>query len=63
MQNERLRKHYAEPIILSNSPIRKISETYGINDPYYFSRLFKKVMGLSPLQYRKANQMYLPNAK
>jgi len=26
----------------------------GYDDPYYFSRLFKKVMGLSPSQYRQS---------
>ena len=25
----------------------------GIDDPYYFSRLFTKVMGISPAEYRK----------
>jgi len=46
----------AKDIFFSNLSIRKIGESYGISDPYYFSRLFKKVMGLSPLQYRKKLQ-------
>ncbi|MDE5627735.1 MAG: AraC family transcriptional regulator, partial [Candidatus Amulumruptor sp.] len=25
----------------------------GISDPYYFSRLFTSVMGVSPTEYRK----------
>ena len=33
--------------------IKEISDTLGIDDHYYFSRLFKKLMGISPLQYRK----------
>ena len=36
--------------------IREIATTLGYIDPYYFSRLFKKVMGLSPRAYRKTNQ-------
>jgi len=32
--------------------ISEIGESLGFTDPYYFSRLFKKVMGLSPRAYR-----------
>lgn len=35
-----------------NLPIKNIAENVGYNDPYYFSRLFKKVVGMSPKQYR-----------
>jgi AraC-like DNA-binding protein len=33
-------------------PISEIGELVGFFDPYYFSRLFKKTMGLSPRAYR-----------
>jgi AraC-like DNA-binding protein/mannose-6-phosphate isomerase-like protein (cupin superfamily) len=33
--------------------IKEISYKLGINDPYYFSRLFSNVMGQSPLEFRK----------
>lgn len=33
--------------------IRDIAERLGYDDPYYFSRLFKKVQGDSPSAYRK----------
>jgi AraC-like DNA-binding protein len=33
--------------------IKEISYKLGISDPYYFSRLFSNVMGLSPLEFRK----------
>lgn len=36
----------------SNLPIKTIAENLGYSDPYYFSRLFKKVVGISPKQYR-----------
>jgi YesN/AraC family two-component response regulator len=33
--------------------INEISAKLGIDDPYYFSRLFTKIMGVSPVDYRK----------
>ncbi len=33
--------------------VKEISFALGYNDPLYFSRLFKKTMSMSPLQYRK----------
>jgi AraC-like DNA-binding protein len=32
--------------------IKKVAYAIGYNDPYYFSRIFKKFMGVSPEQYR-----------
>ncbi len=32
--------------------INQISSKLGLSDPYYFSRMFTKVMGLSPKEYR-----------
>ena len=32
--------------------INQISGKLGISDPYYFSRMFTKIMGVSPKQYR-----------
>lgn len=34
--------------------IKRIAEELGYDDPYYFSRLFKKFMGISPEQYKMA---------
>ena len=41
--------------LLDNSAdsIRQISQQLGFEDPYYFSRLFKKTMGMSPQFYRQ----------
>jgi AraC-like DNA-binding protein len=36
----------------SSRTIKEISENLGYADPYYFSRLFKKSVGMSPKQYR-----------
>ncbi|GJM64438.1 AraC family transcriptional regulator [Persicobacter diffluens] len=33
--------------------IKEISNKVGFEDPFYFSRVFKNVMGLSPKEYRK----------
>jgi AraC-like DNA-binding protein len=38
----------------SSATIKSIAESLGYNDPYYFSRLFKKIIGLSPAQYRQS---------
>jgi AraC-like DNA-binding protein len=43
----------ARDVYFSNAPIKDIAETYGIEDPYYFSRLFKKIMGMAPVRYRR----------
>ena len=36
----------------SDTKIKKIAHTIGYDDPYYFSRLFKKYLNISPDQYR-----------
>lgn len=37
----------------SNLRINEVASQLGMDDPFYFSRLFRKQMGLSPAQYRK----------
>jgi AraC-like DNA-binding protein len=39
-------------LYFSTLPVKDIALSHGIEDPYYFSRLFKKIMGVSPLKYR-----------
>lgn len=34
--------------------VKEIADKLGIEDPYYFSRLFTKLMGMSPNQYRSS---------
>jgi AraC-like DNA-binding protein len=41
-------------LILHNMNINEISNKLGFEDSNYFSKLFKKKTGLSPLQYRKS---------
>lgn len=38
----------------TNNPIKTISKSVGYEDPYYFSRLFKQTLGISPSQYRQS---------
>jgi len=42
-----------EQLLDSTKPIKQIAYESGFSDPYYFSRLFKKYEGLSPLLFRK----------
>lgn len=37
---------------LSDRPVKIVALETGYSDPYYFSRVFKKAMGLSPEKYR-----------
>ncbi|MDH6364285.1 AraC family transcriptional regulator of arabinose operon [Enterococcus sp. PF1-24] len=41
---------------LSHLKVYEISKKVGYQDPYYFSRIFKKLMGISPKEYRSKNQ-------
>ena len=36
----------------TNLQIKEIAYKLGITDPYYFSRFFSNIMGMSPLEYR-----------
>lgn len=45
-------KHACELIDRTNLSIKEVANQLGYDDPYYFSRLFKKIMGLSPKAYR-----------
>lgn len=42
----------AQMLSLTELTIKEIACSLGIFDPYYFSRQFKKIMGVSPTQYR-----------
>lgn len=41
---------------LTSLDVQEISKELGYRDPYYFSRCFKKVMGQSPLHYRREHR-------
>jgi AraC-like DNA-binding protein len=44
----------AQDIYFSTLPVKDIATSYGIEDPYYFSRLFKKIIGISPKNLRNS---------
>ena len=39
----------------TTSPIRLVGEAVGYDDAYYFSRLFKRIIGITPRDYRRAH--------
>jgi len=39
-------------LYFTNMNIKEICNKIGFDDPYYFSRMFKKMMGSSPAKYR-----------
>ncbi|WP_168735805.1 helix-turn-helix domain-containing protein [Cohnella fermenti] len=50
---QELRVKRAEHLLVhTKKTVREIAETVGYSDPFYFSRLFKKVTGLPPQAYR-----------
>ncbi len=46
--------HYLES---TDAPVSVIAEQLGYEDPFYFSRLFKKTVGCSPQAYRNGNPL------
>lgn len=46
-------KKACELLDTTNMKITQISGKVGIDDPLYFSRIFKKIVGISPKQYRE----------
>jgi AraC-like DNA-binding protein len=38
---------------LTDQSIKEVGRSVGMQDPYYFSRVFHKIMGLSPSEYRE----------
>ena len=42
-------------LLFSDMPVKEMASLLGVDDPYYFSRMFSRLMGTSPTQYRKRN--------
>lgn len=45
-------QHACQLLDTTQEPVKRIANRVGYNDPHYFSRLFKRVIGISPQQYR-----------
>lgn len=45
-------RHACRLLDLSDRPVKVVAIETGYSDPYYFSRVFKKSMGISPEKYR-----------
>lgn len=59
-----LKVQKAKQELLQHKTIMTISEiarSCGFQDPYYFSRMFKKLTGLSPMQYYKQSKKLDPD--
>jgi len=53
-----IRIQKAQNLLLETSlNLQKIAEMCGYENDFYFSRIFKKKVGLSPSQFRKMNQI------
>ena len=56
-----LRIHKAQVLLeTTDGTVNEISRAVGYDNPMYFSRLFRKVKGLSPLKYRKIYRENVP---
>ena len=53
--NEQRIKQAKELLKQSNDPVYKIGEKVGINNYAYFCKLFKKIVGVTPTEYRKCS--------
>jgi AraC-like DNA-binding protein/quercetin dioxygenase-like cupin family protein len=52
-QNELLIEQAIDLLLHSNSNVSEVSDVLGFSNPFYFSRVFKRVTGLSPSLYLK----------
>jgi iron complex transport system substrate-binding protein len=46
-------RHAAELLVSTDAPLQQIAQAVGYSDVYYFSRIFKKYCGLSPVRFQK----------
>jgi len=53
-------QHACRLLTTTDFPVNEVSRSLGFADPYYFSRLFKKIMGQSPLYYRNKQHQFRP---
>lgn len=50
---DRLRSRMAEAVMASPRPLAEVAQGLGFDDPFYFSRIFKRMFGLPPSHFRR----------
>jgi hypothetical protein len=55
-------QHACMLLSVTRKTVREIAWEIGYDDPYYFSRIFKKVIGMSPRRYREEQGRTQPHA-
>jgi AraC family transcriptional activator of pobA len=55
--NERISRA-KKRLIETDDSIAKIAERYSFDSPSHFTRIFKKVVGISPLEYRNTQRKH-----
>lgn len=48
----RIRVEQSIPLLLSGTPLKEIAAVVGLPNEYYYSRIFRKIIGMSPKDYR-----------
>lgn len=57
-KNRLTMRHVAEALLLQkHKPVERIAEEYGFDSPIYFRKLFKKIHGKTPSQFRKESTL------
>jgi AraC-like DNA-binding protein len=41
---------------MTDLTLKQIAGQVGFSDPYYFSRMFRKIVGMAPSDYRKTKK-------
>ena len=49
-------KKAAELLLENRYTVAEVSYKIGIEDPFYFSKCFKKVVGITPSEYKEKNK-------
>lgn len=47
--------HAAERLLAPDSSVKQVADLLGFDDRFHFSRVFKRVIGISPGQYAREN--------
>lgn len=56
--DDQLMRAAQEKLDQTNDSVAKIGQSLGFNDPYYFSRRFKQLCGITPLRYRRLRRLH-----